>query len=249
MRKKTIAILLALAMMLGTATIAFAADPTTKTDGSIAFKSEGLIILPPQPPLPFDPEYPEKDCCDCFGKDAEEGCKCPCHLYDEYADPEDPKFPDGTDFNRFKLGGNLYFGEWTIGDFGIYDSKVYGKPRNTHTGILTVNQTTSDAKIAVSITEFKNNGDTVLEGAELKLMALELAAGAGFVNNEGIVSSDIRQLGDFVLDKIDRLILTIPAGSRVKASWYGLLSVMPGTTNFVGTAQATLTWSDMSSTP
>jgi len=229
MRKNTIALLLALAITLGAATIALAVD--TETDGSIKFKAGDVIILPPHDP--YDPGT----CCPCYGEEPDD-CDCPCHIYDKYADPE-----DGEDFRDFDMGGDLYFGEWTIGAHGKFDSRDNGVPDRKFTGVLLINQTAAPATIQVSITKFfYDKTVTELEGAELTLNAHKLAAGAGY--NAAAIKASNSLLSSVALEDplTDYHIITIPAGSRVKASWYGDLDVRPGTAKYAGTAQAALTW-------
>jgi len=235
MLKKSLALLLALAMTLGAATIALAADPKTDTEGSIAFKAGTVIVLPPQDP--YDPEGSEDPCCPCYGEERGEDCKCSCHLYDEYTDENDkPGYKD------FDLGGNLYFGLQNIGDFGTYDSLIYGTDGNEYTGIMVINQTASAVSITVEITEFKYNGGEVLTGAELTLKKYALAAGAGFDDSTKLAA--MAQGDNINISDSDGAptVLKAPAGSRVKASWSGSLDVLPGTSVYAGIAKATLTW-------
>jgi len=232
MRKRILALLLALAMSLGVATVAMADSSNANTDGSIKFKDGDVIIIPPPDP--------DGDCCDCYGKAPENDCECPCHDPDEYADPND--LPG---FKNFDYGGNLYFGEWTIGDYRTYDSTVDGGSIGTHTGIQVINQTSGTAKVGVEITAFifDDQDSHELEGAELTLFEYELAVGYGYVNG------DVDQKNDVALNDQPILILTVPAGARAKASWSGELEVQPGTAIYEGTAKATLTWSDLTNTP
>jgi len=242
MKKTTMALILVLAMTLGAATAALAAAPTT--DGSIRFKPDGVIIVtPPEPKDPLDPNSP---CCDCFGKPPENDCDCSCH---DYFDPE-----DGKAFKEFNMGGNLYFGEWIIGAYGQYNSndQVQTTAFGTHTGLQIVNRTENPAIIEVSVTEFiyKEGSNPVLKGADLTLVALAKEASNGYDKKDVTQASNITLVpgkNGMTGDGIN--ILTTLAGSKVKASWYGLLDVDPGTANWAGTAQAVLTWTDASGTP
>jgi len=235
MRKKTIALLLSLALTLGVAIVALAADDTT--EGSIKFKSGDIIILPP--PGPEDP------CCDCFGKEPENDCECLCHEYDKYDDPR-----DDPGFKTFDLGANLYFGEWNIGAFGTYDSnneEHNDTGKNEFTGVYVINQTPNEAKIEVSISEFAYNSTDKLTGATLTLKAMDGSPVAG----AGYNIDDSEQKATQKLEQIDDpyLILTVPAGARIKAIWYGSLEVPLGSAIYAGTAKAILTWTDATGTP
>jgi len=236
MKKTTMALILVLAMTMGAATAALAAAPTT--DGSIKFKDGKVIII--------TPPDPDKPCCPCFEKPAAPGCECKCH---DYFDLE-----DGDAFNNFNMGGNLYFGEWDVGAYGRYNSNLESQTSNvgTHTGVQIVNRTEKPAIIEVSVTEFiyKEGTNPVLKGADLTLMSLDLQASNGYDKNDVTQANDITLVpgkNGMTGDGIN--ILTTLAGSKVKASWYGLLDVDPGTANWAGTAQAVLTWTDASATP
>jgi len=236
MQKKTIALFLALAMMLGAATVALAADTTT--DGSIKFKEGDVIILPP--PGPVDPEDP---CCPCYGQEPGEGCDCPCHDYDKYDDPR-----DDSDFKDFDLGGNLYFGEWTIGAFGDFisnDPEFNDTGKNEFTGIYVINQTPNVAKISVKVSEFKYNATDKLTGAELTLKNEKIASGAGY----DLIGTEHKEVLLLAPNDTSYNILTVPAGARIKASWFGSLYVPVGSAIYAGTAQAVLTWEDLTATP
>ena len=232
MKKKTLALILILALTLSAATVALAAD--TKTNGEIKFKDGTVIIIPPT-----DPTNP---CCPCFGKPAVGSCECECHQYDDPADP--------NAFKNFNLGDNLYFGEWNIGTSGTFDSSNTAQTTTdgTHTGMQVINQTQNPAKIGVQITKFlyDTGSKPELVGAELTLNIFEPAQASANITLAGNA-----QVGNLKLtpEAAAVLALTTPAGSRVKASWSGSLMVVPGTANWVGSAQAVLTWTDISGTP
>lgn len=223
MKRRITTIGLVLALILSLGTVAFAAT----TDGSIKFKEGDVIIIPP-------------NCCPCFGRDPENGCKCKCHDYDEPGDPDD--------YKKFDMGGNLFFGEWKIGTYGVFNSidKEQTTDVGTHSGILVINQTSQESKVEVKITDFFFDRATgkKLDGAELTLMAHEIAFGLGFGKDDATQGNNLTLEPDTGVQ-----ILATAAGSRVKASWYGLLDVLPGTAVHQGTAQATLTWTNVSAAP
>jgi len=203
MKKRTLALIMVLAMTLGAATVALAET----TDGKIQFKADGVIIVPPG------------------------GTEI------------DPDGGDSKDYKDFEFGGNLYFGEWNIGSFGKYLSRNETAGTGEFTGVQVVNRTVGTATIEVTVSEFKyglSGNHKVLTGAELTLIAKDKQVGAGFLNSAATQMAK----GTFVPGEA-ATVLTTPAGSRVKASWTGELTVPPGTATQVGDVQATLTWTSI----
>ena len=195
---------------------------------------------PPNPPTP--PTNPEDPCCPCYGKDPANDCDCPCHYDDE---------DDGAAFKGYNLGGNLYFGEWTIGDYGVYDSADDAQTTDsgTHTGIYLINLTSAGAKLGVSVSEFyfDEANDIKLAGAELTVNTF-----GAFQVGKGTNAALVTQSGGLNLSTdlgASAEVLEVPSASRVKASWSGVLDVLPGTAIYEGKAQATLTWTVMNVTP
>jgi len=216
MKKKLLALILVLALTIGAATLAQAFD----SDGSIVFEDGNVIIIDP-------------GCCECYGLPPATGCICECHEHDSVKDT--------SNFRTFNLGGELFFGTWEVGSHGIFKSAdtVQTTAAGTHTGMFVVNQTTSAAKVGVSITEFIfDTEEFSLEGAELTLVAYGLEVGDG--TSKGTVTQNPRQRLEPGEGAV--LILTTPLASRVKAAWSGELVVAPGTANRAETAQALLTW-------
>jgi len=238
MKRRIAALTLILIMLLGATTLTAAGN--TNTDGSIEYKDGTVIIIPP-----------DEDCCPCFGDDpcdggsecphdpkCEDPCQCPCHE------------PGAGDFMNFDLGGDLYFGEWTIGRSGQFDSAVYGEPghpnnpRNisgTHTGIRILNQTSQPANIQLSISEFifNDNPATILAGAELELESFGTPPGWVATNQLGTASKTPVTL---VPGEAPSTIITTSPGSAIAAAWSGILDVLPGTAIYTGKAQAELFW-------
>jgi len=236
MKKQILSITIVLALIFGVATFAEATGNPT-TSGSITFINGGIIVVP-SPGFPDG--YPDT-CCDCDDPQHPEGyplCDCPCHN-NVYAQ-------DGDDYAKFDFGGNLYFGEWFVGDSGVYDSYDVAQTtaEGTHTGIQVINQTVSTAGISVEISTFNYNdieGKPELEGAELTLMALEKAIGAGFDVEDVDIKNNVT-----LIPGTSALVLETPAASRVRASWSGELYVEAGAAKHVGRAQAVLTWTSQS---
>jgi hypothetical protein len=241
MKRRIVAIITILVMLIGATTLAAASN--TNTDGSIEYKDGTIIIIPPG-----------DDCCPCFGDEPCEGdpgcahdpkcddpCQCPCHE------------PGAGDFRDFDLGGDLYFGEWTIGRSGQFDSAIYGEPshannpRNingTHTGIRILNQTAQPAEIKVSIGEFIFNDDseTILAGAELELESYGESPGWVATNPLGTASKTPVTL---IPGEAPSIIITTSPGSAIAAAWSGILDVLPGTAIHTGKAQADLFWTSL----
>ena len=239
MKRRILALTLILAVVLGVTTFASASN-TTPTDGKIEYKDGNIIVIPP-----------DEDCCPCFGEDpcdagpgcphippCDEECQCPCHE------------PGAEDFRAFDLGGDLYFGEWTIGRSGKFDSAVIGQPghRNnpkeingTHTGIRILNQTSKSAQLDVSISEFIFNGnaDTILAGAELELQSYGAAPGWVATNSFG---SATKSKVTLIPGENPSTIITTSPGSAIAAAWSGVLDVIPGSAIHLGEAKALLTW-------
>ena len=225
MKRKIIAILMSLLLAVSVTSFVSAQPASEDTFGSIDFEEGTVIITPPG----------ECDCCpeccvcdpDCDGED----CDCPCTC------------GDNEEWKDFDMGEDLYFGEWDIGAFGNFDSR----DENTHTGIMVANGTSETAKIGISISEFEfDTVDEILAGAVLTLHALDLAGNSDYAL-AGAVQVETIALDPSLTAAIQ--ILQLAPGSSVKASWYGMLNVLPGTSLFEGKAQATLTWTDMSNTP
>jgi len=259
MKKKIISLTIILAMILGASAIAMAND-SADTQGEIRFKDGEIIILPPG-----------EDCCHCYCPDCGDGCaKCDGPCPGGCSDPEKPHGPgepcdcpchDATSqFKNFNVGENLFFSTWTIGRGGIFDSfdEAQTTAAGKTTGVQVINQTSGIAKISVEVSQFVyEDQDAVmfegnvqkpfLKGADLTLVQRGNAANLpGFSPNPALVQgTEIKLLPDGAAMQI----LTTPAGSAVKASWSGLLDVVPGTALWVGSATAVLTWTDISGTP
>jgi len=230
MKKSVIMIIVILAMLFSITLIAIAAT----TDGTIKFVDGKVTVLPP-------------DCCHCVGDDPCAGgcgnpvdphapgqpCNCPCHDVEGNAG-----------YKSFDIGNNLYFGEWTIGQSGTFDSanvlpEAQGGTTSagTHTGIQVVNMTGSTVKIGVSQDQFEFPDKTPLAGAQLTLNQ------AGFaVNTEfGSATQTATQLLDVNANDGVQM-LTVSPGSAVKAAWSGVLDIPPGVTNQAEKALSVLTW-------
>jgi len=212
MSKKITTLVVVLALMFSLATVATAAG--TSTNGSIVYEQGQIIVIP-------------GDCCDCFGKPAENGCECYCHEFDDIDDPDE--------FKDFDLGGNLYFGVWKVGKYGDFDSVNPGRL----VGAQVINQTIGQASVRVSISNFVFGETTnTLDGATLTLKANDKAAGAG------MDASTANQFDNVLLEPEAGAVkvLTVDPGYRVKANWTGVMNVLSGTAIYEGTAQAILTW-------
>jgi len=249
-KKKIITITLILTMLLGVSTIAMANDSTPSTEGEIRFKDGDVKIVPP-----------DEDCCPCYGDDPCEGgpckhnpdcndpCVCPCH---------DPG--TSTAYRNFAVEDNLFFGEWTIGRGGLFNSANNGHNSTTlnttaagkYTGVQIINQTGSEAKIFVTLTEFLFPNNAPLQGAELDLFpripnpANSNAPALVTSNENGTAAQLVTQT--FVPNESQQ-ILTAQAGTAVKAAWFGILDVPAGAGNQAAEAKAVMTWTDASLTP
>jgi len=246
MKKQILAIVLALALTIGAATVALAAY----TDGSIDFTSGSIIINEPNPD--------DCDCCpiccecdgDCEeGEEGEEGCDCDCPCecncekdYDNF-------------FRKLGVDNNLYFGSHELTVYGTFDSAnkpgspIFGEERFTtddgkFTGVEVINKNAETAKISISISEFKDNGGvgtTTLAGAVLTLMSEDaITRGDGDPYSQGTVVE--------LAPGVTKPILSVDSGREVKAAWYGILATEPGTST-LGKAQAVMTWEDTTGTP
>ena len=246
MKKRILSITIIIAMLLSASIIALAAT----TDGEIKFKDGDVIILPPG-----------KDCCHCLGDDPCPGgcsdpndphepgkpCECPCHD----ASPA---------YKSFAVENNLYFGEWTIGRGGQFNSANNGHNGTTldttsagkYTGVQVINQKSTMATIYVTVDEFKFPNNAPLAGAELDLFARTPNAANG--SAPGLVTSttfgSAAQIATqpFVPGESQQ-ILTAQPGTAVKAAWFGILDVPAGSGNQATTAQALMTWTDAALTP
>jgi len=243
MKRKVLSLLLALALILGTAMLASAAN----TDGSIEFKGGGIIIIPP------------KDCnccvnccvCDCDalvnGNDCECGCPCPCTCDDPY----DSFFWDNG------VERNLNFGTHDILINGTFDSaNKPGSPQNgqdrytgeagKYTGVEVLNKTGRDARVDVSISVFMIDGNPAkptLDGATLTMKYENSITDGVFPPDAYNAKTNV------VLETGDALgnsgtMLDVGRGVSVKVAWYGILFTAPQTSD-PGEAQAVLTWDAM----
>jgi len=172
-KKNILALVVVLAMILGTSTIAMAAPDSRSTDGSIEFEPGEIVIIIPG------------DCCDCFNKPAAPDCNCPCH---DYPPPE-----------GFEFGGDLNFGSWTVGDHGIFKTWEEGKLDYTLTGVYAINPTTSDMEVRVNVTKFifDEDDDRELKGAELTLKNLKsdlVGSGTKIESPKLVPGEDVRVL-------------------------------------------------------
>jgi len=242
MKKKILALAVILAMIVGATNIAIA----TNTDGSIEFKTGGVIVNPPGDDDGHGDCECCPDCCECGG-DCGDGCDCGC--------PCDCKEVDDYEhfFITHNVEKNLYFGTHELTVFGKFDSAQpvngtandpEGHPTTTdgmYTGVEVINRTEDPAKIMVQISKFQVGGTETLKGATLVLVkeaAMTVGEGTPSVNNE----IELLEPG------VDDVALTVGSGRMVKAAWYGVLMTQPGTAA-PGEAQATLTWTLFGSTP
>ena len=249
--KKIISITIIITMLLGIATIAMAND-SADTEGKIIFKDGEVIVLPP-----------DDECCHCYCPDCGDGCaECdgPCDgKCGDCDDPCDCPCHDATsEYKNFNVGDNLYFSTWTIGRGGIFDSfnEEQTTAQGKTTGVQVINQTSAVAKISVEVSQFiyEDQGAILFEGITQK----PFLKGADLTLEQRGNAASLPAFSPFVVqgngielipDGAAVQILTTPAGSAVKASWSGLLDVVPGTALWTGAATAVLTWTDTTNTP
>ena len=256
MKRKIFALILAIVMLSGVAIIATADE----THGSIEFESGSIIINPPDPP-PADDCFCCNDCactCECQ-KNGGTGstpscCPCTCTDKDDY-----DKF-----FSKHRVANNLFFGEHELTVFGTFDSAnkrnasnelIHGDHDTTrtgeYTGVEVVNKTGDTAHISVAISEFTvgTSGPTTLTGFELRLMQeaailRDDSQQGGTPIEHGFIAHGFGGGIDFVLEAGEpaQRILNVGSAREVKAAWFGLFDIEPGTPRQPGVAQATLTW-------
>ena len=226
MNRKFLSIILVLALAFTTSYLAMAAegDPIGNTSGSIQFTEGTVIINPPGITEPASPEEYEP------GKD----------LDDDYK----------YFFSYNEVKDSLYFGSHTTDVYGAFDSKNTAQTSGVgmYTGVEVKNQTIEDVKILVSIGKFftdvydEGEGEDVqkenLKGSVLKLEEYK-AMVSGLSDSNGFTQNGAQ------LSNADIKVLTVDSGRSVKAAWSGLLEVLPGTVEFLGKAQAELTWTSM----
>jgi len=242
MKRKVLSILVVLALILGTATVAIAA----KTDGSIEFKGGGIIIIPPRD-CNCCPKCCDCDCDEVVNGDCECGCPCPCTCEDPY----DSFFWD-NDVER-----NLNFGTHDMLINGRFDSAnkpgspQAGQDRYTgeagkYTGVEVLNKTGQSARVDVSISKFMIDGNPAkptLDGATLTMMLEKSITDGVFPEGAYDAKTNVRlETGDALGNSAT--MLDIGRGVSVKVAWYGILFTAPQT-NDPGEAQAILTWDAM----
>jgi len=122
---------------------------------------------------------------------------------------------------------------WKLGDFRTYSSIEEARNGQTHTGIFAINPTPRDQKVTVAVSEFMFETGEELAGAILTLVPDELDITGNDATNYEV---------EFDVPNEAGTVLVAHPGSIVAANWYGLLFVEEGSTIYVGTAQANLTW-------
>jgi len=244
MKKKTLALVLVLALTLGAATVTLAS--ASNTSGSIDYKPGSVIINPPGGETGKDCGCSCPDCCECdqdCDDDCDCGCPCDCNCGGD----------EGNYNNFFKtheVKNDLYFGVHELTVFGTFDSankaellaedEHYTTEDGKFTGVEVLNKTADLAKIGIEISPFMTGGVETLEGAELTLMSEAAIA-------LGTTPGGYDQKTGVELTANAKLILEVNSGRQVKAAWYGILVTFAGTAT-TGKAQATLTWTDASGT-
>ena len=230
--KKTLAFVLALTLVLGMASTAFAAPGSEQETGAgtIEFRDGDapVIIDPPgeeEPPVdperPIDPENPPVE-------------------PEKPTDPP-PVNPEGPNPENWRISSdlNLDFGLQTItGSNRTYSSYYHARSDNTRfAGVVVLNESVqSDWVLQVGMSGFTIGGSPTLAGFELDLIPYSIyTSSPGTPQTVNTVTLEA--------NGAPQTIMTITPVSTIGANWEGFLDVLGGSVQQTGEARAEMTWS------
>jgi len=251
MKKKLIAILVALSLLVSVGVVAMAST----SNGAIEFKEGTGGIIDPEC-CPCDPDDPDENCdcdchdggcCDCDGDEPDDDCDCDCHEIDKI---------------KPQLGSMAI-------DFGLQEVsssnekyKSVEDARGLHlraAGFLV--ESPGDWTVSLSITGFTHQGDRlpVLQGFELELIpglfeenpGERQGTGAWKPGNTGVTTGPVpTKLNSGVVLTAGNPGVPVATGGAgfSGGNFAGELMVFVGTAR-VGEAKATLNWDYMTGTP